>query len=587
MTPTQNSTLTARAASYAPSRDRLARTVADLCALGEKVSGTPEEQQACDYLTAQLRAMGVSYKVHRFDSYISYPTATTLTLLVPEARDIPAVGVAFTRDTGAAGIEADIVWAGAGGPEQYADLDARGKIALIDKLPTYGLCEAARKAGAAALVGMSSGPQRHKMTCSPIWGAPASKAEVDAMPAIAGASINRPDGEWLRQLAQRGGARGRLVARVDTRWREVLLPVAEIPGTEPEFLLMGAHYCTWFDGATDNIGAVAILLELARLFQGRATPPRHGIRLAWWPGHTHGRYAGSAWYADEFWHELNDRAIAYFNVDINGSRRAYNKALRNQTGEAAAYTAAVMRDVLGEIDPDQAASMQACLRRPERYVHHTRPHRASDQSFWGVGLSGLQVSSFLQKDDPDRLPNSGLARWWHAEEDTVENCDPDVLLEDARLHAQLVHGLVDAAVLPLDLLGIAGDVDDALREYAEAAPELRLLDEIAAAVQRFRGAAQRFHAAGARLDPADTAATAAWNRRLLRAIHGVNPAVYLLGSPFQQDRATGSRLLPGFKPLLDWQALSTDERRMLRVALRREVNRLVHALDEARRVIET
>ena len=97
------------------------------------------------------------------------------------------------------------------------------------------------------------------------------------------------------------------------------MPVADIPGESPYFVLLGAHYCTWAAGATDNIAAVVMLVELARFFAA-GKRPRHGLRFAFWTGHEQGGYAGSSWYADTHWAELRDHAIAYFNVDIIGVR---------------------------------------------------------------------------------------------------------------------------------------------------------------------------------------------------------------------------------------------------------------------------
>ena len=94
-------------------------------------------------------------------------------------------------------------------------------------------------------------------------------------------------------------------------WREVLLPVAEIQGKEPEFVLVGSHYCSWFDGSTDNVTGDSCILELARLLKTQQKNLRYGARFAWWPGHSHARYSGSTWYADTFWQDLYENGISY------------------------------------------------------------------------------------------------------------------------------------------------------------------------------------------------------------------------------------------------------------------------------------
>lgn len=564
-----------------PSRERLAQTVADLCAFGEKVSGTPEEKAACDYLVSQLKKLGIEHQVIEFDAYISHPTQTELSVLGSAGRDIPAVGLAFVGSTPAHGISAEVVFAGHGAPADYDGLDVHGKIVLVDRIPGYGNCIAAQQRGALGLIGTSYGPQRHKMACSPVWGSPANQEEVDSIPTIAAASISLPDGIFLRELLAKQSVKVLLKTTVDTRWRKVLLPVADIAGTEPEFLLMGAHYCTWFDGATDNIGADAILLEMARLFHEAEKKPRYGLRFAWWPGHTQGRYAGSAWYADNFWHELHEHAIGYLNIDINGSRRAVHKALRNQMGEIADYTEHTLAQVQGEMSEAERRHIHSCLHRSEHHVNRTRPHRASDQSFWGIGLTSLQMSSFMGKDDPDRLPNSGLARWWHAAEDSVQSCDPEVLTADARVHAHLIDGIVNAALLPMNLRQTASDMRDALRDYDEAINDESILSGIHAHIDRFDQAAAQFHQGDLGLGADDRARSAERNRGVLRVARCVNPVLYQNRGPFQQDPAKGSRLFPGLSILLRWTSLSADEKCLARVALRRESNRIEHALKQA------
>lgn len=308
------------------------------------------------------------------------------------------------------------------------------------------------------------------------------------------------------------------------------------------------------------------------------------MRLAWWPGHTHGRYSGSAWYAEAEWQALHERAIAYFNVDIVGSRGAVTNCVRNQMGELAGFTAALLRRFAIPVPEKEAAFNARSLKRSERYVAPTRPTRGSDQSFWGVGLSSMQVSSFLAEDDPDHLPNSGLAWWWHTEQDTIDKFDPAILARDTELHARMVLALAEASILPLDLAQTAADVLAALREYREAAPALIELIELERDAEAFAAAARAFTARIAHLSA--EAETAPVNRVLLRAVHRVNPVIYQKCSPFEQDRATPTRLLPGLAAALQLSALPRDAARMARVRLRRERNRIRQALIDATRLLD-
>jgi N-acetylated-alpha-linked acidic dipeptidase len=73
--------------------------------------------------------------------------------------------------------------------------------------------------------------------------------------------------------------------------------VAEVRGRiEPEqFELVDGHVDSWHVGIGDNATGDATLLEVARALQAHRDQLARSVRIAWWSGHSHGRYAGSAW----------------------------------------------------------------------------------------------------------------------------------------------------------------------------------------------------------------------------------------------------------------------------------------------------
>ena len=97
------------------STQELEASVAHLCAIGEKVSGSEEERKACDFLTSRLKAYGYAPTVHTFESYISHPRSAKLSIHAGgKTVVIPAVGVAFGLSTGPDGITEDVVFVGPG-----------------------------------------------------------------------------------------------------------------------------------------------------------------------------------------------------------------------------------------------------------------------------------------------------------------------------------------------------------------------------------------------------------------------------------------------------------------------------------------
>ena len=70
----------------------------------------------------------------------------------------------------------------------------------------------------------------------------------------------------------------------------------------------------------DNGSANAVMLEVARILSKYKKELRRGLRLAFWSGHSHGRYAGSTWYADNFWLDLEKNCVAHVNTDSAGAK---------------------------------------------------------------------------------------------------------------------------------------------------------------------------------------------------------------------------------------------------------------------------
>jgi Predicted aminopeptidases len=570
------------------SPEALTETVAYLCSLGEKVSGSDEEEKACDYITGKLREYGYEPVVHRFDSYLSYPRSAALRVGGPDGYDLPCVGVAFGTSTPEGGFTAEVVLVGSGSEAEYEGKDVAGKIVLVTKLPSPGNSVAAAAKGAKGMICMSAGKQRHKMTITPVWGTPEFDQAKD-IPRLHLVSISKTDGDRILANLAKGRVEATIVTDVFEGWRSVRLPVAEIKGEEPLFSLVGAHYCSWFDGSTDNITGDACVLELARVLKQFEGKLRHGLRFAWWPGHSHARYSGSTWYADTFWHDLHENAITYFNIDSPGVKGATVYVPRHQMAELSAYNEKTTKDVTGWTTLNSSNAQLALGKRKDKYVSPTRPSRAGDQSFWGVGVTSLAVYSMLTPEDENRDLNvggSGGAWWWHSEHETFDKYSPEVLSQDARLYATILLGLSTADVLPFDPAAIAGDYLDSLREFEEAAGEHLPIAELTEETRLLKARLEALRASASK-QAIDKNESARMNRLFLRISRLLNPVLYQSGSDFHHDPALGSRALPSLSPALTLSKLSNDSDtyRFTRVGLLRRMNRIRHQLRETSRLL--
>src|SRR5205823_4644643 len=245
----------------------------------------------------------------------------------------------------------------------------------------------------------------------------------------------------LRGLLARGPLRVRMTTRVRTGWTPIPHLVGELHGQrEDRFVLFSGHVDSWHHGAMDNGTANATMLEVARLLAGRRDALRRSIRFAFWSGHSHGRYAGSAWYADHAWRELHQRCVLHLNVDSTGARGATDYSTLHATEDAQRFAEAVVGDVTGQRS------------RARRFS------RAGDQSFWGAGVPSAFMSlSGIPKQDTElsrsmeRLVGSaGFPWWWHTKDDTVDKIDADVLALDTRVYLASALRWLNAPLLPLD-----------------------------------------------------------------------------------------------------------------------------------------
>src|SRR5690606_33456798 len=100
-----------------------------------------------------------------------------------------------------------------------------------------------------------------------------------------------------------------------TEWRKIPTLIAEYKGeVEPEkYVLFSGHIDSWHYGAMDNGSANATMLEVARIIGENKLKLYRSLKLAFWSGHSHGRYAGSALFADENWENLYDHCVLHLN----------------------------------------------------------------------------------------------------------------------------------------------------------------------------------------------------------------------------------------------------------------------------------
>lgn len=558
---------------------RHARTIARWA----RVSGTPDERQAVDYFEAELRACGLAPSRYEFESLLGWPEAASLEVVGAGARTIPAISHALVPSTPVDGLAAELVPLGEGADADYARRPVAGKIVLLDGMPAPARVLRAQERGVAGAI--FANVRLHDMCLSPVWGTPTTRT-AGLLPQIPVISILRGDAEPLAARAERETVTVRMRAETFLGWRKTPLLTADIPGAvEPErFVLFSGHHCSWYYGAMDNGAANATMLEVARILAAHRPELRRTVRLAFWPGHTQGRYSGSTWYCDHFWEDLHDHCVLHVNVDSTGAKGA---TVWEATGMPEARELAVdaIRDAVG-FDPDWE-----------------RQSRAGDQSFWGCGVSsifmdlsrvppelaasrGTSLFTAAGEAAPKRHPG-GAPWWWHTPDDTIDKIDPEVLRQDTRVYALANLRAATEPILPLRFGETAGAIRATLERYhAEARGHF----DLGGAIERARQvdeAARRLDALlerARRLDEGTVERVAAVANPGLMAIgRALVPTYFSAVEPFEQDLAIpipavaaveGARRLAELDP-------ASDAYHFLATEATRGRNRVMHQLREA------
>lgn len=230
--------------------------------------------------------------------------------------------------------------------------------------------------------------------------------------------------------------------------------IAEIPGrgrSAREIVMAGAHLDSWHagQGATDNAGGVAVVMEAARILKALGVQPRRTIRIALWSGEEQGllgsrdyverhiatrpeptdeeQLALPARFREPTWpiqpRPGHARHIAYFNFDNGGGR------IRGIHAEENVAAAAVFRAWLEPLHDLSADTVT--LRRTGSTDH---------VPFDRVGVPGFQ---FIQD------PLDYFGRTHHTHLDTREYVSREDLMQSAVVLATfLYHAAMRDEALP-------------------------------------------------------------------------------------------------------------------------------------------
>jgi N-acetylated-alpha-linked acidic dipeptidase len=537
--------------------------------------------QAADVIVSRLRGVGIPVEVHQPELYLSIPYAASVTagdityrakapsssLSLPDGRTAPLISLqtnaralrSYNRDM-------QTLFGGSIASIEEAKRRVDGNIVVMRGFGNPALANLIEEWGGCGLIAVNPDVDIHWGTCTTIWGCPDLQDAV-RRPRIPVAAVSDPDGQKLMALAGTG-ARATIRTDLAESWFAQKIPVVTIPGAEePDtFVLVHGHYDSWDVGVGDNATGDAALLELARVLWAHRALLKRSVKIAWWPGHSTGRYAGSTWFGDAFALELDRHCLAQLNCDSPGCRWAASFHDTRAFSECAALAVGAIRDIV----PDAAIATH-------------RPPRAGDYSFNNIGLPSLFMLSSTMPDALRKekgyydVSGCGGNIAWHTEKDTLEIADREMLLRDIRIYLLAVLRIANAAVLPFDWVATCDEFLGTIATYQAASGGTADLSAARAATEALKTALLRL----------GSVHVARRNAVLMKLARVLVPVNYTKESRFRHDPAYTVPPLPTLAVAAELPSFTDRHRRnCAKVELMRGLNRFLAALDEARRMVE-
>jgi Zn-dependent M28 family amino/carboxypeptidase len=307
-----------------------------------RLAGTPEDLAIAEYIAGEFAKFGLEPAGDDGTYFQSFPISYTRPITVPTLAIVDADGAVvhqfgYLQDfrevvgawAGSGLAEAQVVWVR---DPEYTDMRLGGRIVLRQGVKDVEAeAKRALEHGASGLI-VASGKKAEALLTHQGYKPSVVTATIPVCEITqdAFATMLELGGHTLTELntappALRLNLRARMevaVARVTSHTQNVL---GVIPGEGEGVLIVGAHYDhvgalpdgTYYPGANNDASGVAVLMEIARLWQEVGWRPRRTVLFAAWGANELG-LAGSRHYLENPTHPLTD-TLAVFQLDSVGA----------------------------------------------------------------------------------------------------------------------------------------------------------------------------------------------------------------------------------------------------------------------------
>jgi aminopeptidase YwaD len=485
-----------------------------------RYTGSDQGEACVDYILNNLKQAGIPVKTETYDAYVSLPVDEGTQLMLSDGQICRLIGDVYSA--AAQDLPCELVYDVWSEKKKIYTLEERERFAafkgklVLTHASGGEFAEQLARAGAVGMIhiSISKGGFIHHGNIGAEWGTP-SAAKAGQIVRIPSASIAYEDGNQLIARLKKEKVTARLTINVITEIRKSRMVIADIEGKHKQFVLINGHYDSWYEGITDNAASDAMMMELAKVFWNHREHLERSVRIAWWSGHSDARYAGSTWYCDHHFLELHKWCVGNINLDLAGCKYSEQVRARTTCMEGEPFTQAVIEKYTGL--------------KAKAYIPMIR---GGDQSFWGTRIPINIMLKYEPTDEKRISPCPSGGPWWHTEQDTIDKLDEAILYRDALMNLEMACKVLNAEVLPVQMVAFAGKMKIFLDEIdADTAADFNL-DEVKAALRAFVPYA-------AKLERAVEGTEAGSADDIIKRVAGeLVRLVYTSGSPYQQDRST-------------------------------------------------
>ena len=422
-------------------KQNLMRTVEEMTrSFPYRLAGSQCEAEASEYIASSMRKYGLEVQNDVFYTYNSTPIYSKVEVLTPERFEIDSLPCAHIKSTNEDGEVYEVEYVGDGSYESYKGKNVKGKVVLVEVSYAPPVPEKARIAcsmGASGIMCMNWGNDEEVICCralKSVWGNPTESTFL-AIPDIIGIGITRHAGMRLKELCLSGEkVKVKITALADRRWSRVHQPFGILRGNGKydEFILVCSHLDAWRPGVTCNATGNATTLEICRILSSHKQDLNRDIYFVFWDGHEIAEAAGSTWFVDNHWDDLNKKCVGYLHIDSTGVR------------ETELYEIKASEELLN------FAEKNARTELPTKEFRVMSLKKIGDQSFMGIGVASITERMSFTKKYMENAHGATLGWWNHTKEDGLDKCDPDILVTDTRITLATIYNLSVIDLLPYD-----------------------------------------------------------------------------------------------------------------------------------------